>query len=189
MALACSKMLTAATRRCRCSTRFITPAPTPDTMIRFAPTNPVGNVLAQLEYQNSRSQSTRVVGNLYAVYEPIDGLKLRSSLGIDRTDGSSRDFVPEFFVSPLQQKPGQPPVGKQFSGSHLAVGEYRDVRLEFWRKPCERTRWSDGTGKPLRVSCGFGARLDRRDRRISVSPIMALTPHAPTMARRANLPS
>ncbi len=69
----------------------------------FANTAPIGNVLAQLEYQNSTGQSTRIVGNAYAEYEPIDGLRLRSSFGLDRTDGESENFVPEFFVSPLQQ--------------------------------------------------------------------------------------
>ncbi len=69
----------------------------------FAATNPVGNPLAQLEYQNSTGESVRIVGNVYAEYEPIDGLRLKSSFGLDRTDGKSENFVPVFFVSPLQQ--------------------------------------------------------------------------------------
>ncbi len=69
----------------------------------FAATNPVGNPLAQLEYQNSTGESTRILGNVYAEYEPIDGLRFRSSFGLDRTDGKNQSFVPVFFVSPLQQ--------------------------------------------------------------------------------------
>ena len=69
----------------------------------FAATNPVGNPLAQLAFNNNTSQSTRIVGNVYAEYEPIDGLRLRSSFGLDRTDGENQNFTPVFFVSPLQQ--------------------------------------------------------------------------------------
>lgn len=74
-----------------------------DSLGNFAPTNPVGNVLAQLEYQNSTGRNIRTLGNAYINYEPIDGLRLRSSIGIDRSEGKSESFVPEFFVSPLQQ--------------------------------------------------------------------------------------
>ncbi len=74
-----------------------------DSVGNFLPTNPVANPLAQLEYNNNTSQSTRVLGNVYAAYEPIDGLRIRSSFGLDRTDGENQNFTPEFFVSPLQQ--------------------------------------------------------------------------------------
>lgn len=74
-----------------------------DSLGNFANTSPVGNVLAQLEYQNSTGQNTRVVGNAYVEYQPIDGLRLRSSFGLDREDGESENFVPVFFVSPQQQ--------------------------------------------------------------------------------------
>ena len=77
--------------------------PLRDSAGNFSNTAPVGNVLAQLEYQNSTAQSTRILGNVYVAYEPIEGLRLRSSFGLDRTDGQSRSFTPAFFVSPLQQ--------------------------------------------------------------------------------------
>ena len=74
-----------------------------DSLGNFAPTNPVGNPLAQLEFQNSTGRNIRTIGNAYVNYEPIDGLILRSSLGVDRSEGKAENFVPVFFVSPLQQ--------------------------------------------------------------------------------------
>ncbi len=63
----------------------------------------VGNPLAAIEYTNNSNKGLRTVGNVYGEWDVIEGLTLRSSFGVDLNNSRSRNFTPEFFVSPQQQ--------------------------------------------------------------------------------------
>lgn len=63
----------------------------------------VGNPLAAIEYTNSFGNSFRTVGNLFAELNVMEGLDVRSSIGVDLNNSESTNFLPVFFVSPAQQ--------------------------------------------------------------------------------------
>lgn len=69
----------------------------------FAEVPGVGNPLADIEYSNNFERRLRTVGNLYAELDIIEGLRLRSSFGVDMNYGRNRNFAPIFYVSPQQQ--------------------------------------------------------------------------------------
>lgn len=69
----------------------------------FAEVPGVGNPLADIEYSNNFNRSFRTVGNLYGELDILEGLRLRSSLGIDLNYSRGRNFAPVFYVSPQQQ--------------------------------------------------------------------------------------
>jgi TonB-linked SusC/RagA family outer membrane protein len=58
----------------------------------------VGNPLADLEHSNNYNSGVRGVGNLYAEANPIDGITLKSSFGIDASFNKSKSFTPAYTV-------------------------------------------------------------------------------------------
>lgn len=70
------------------------------------PTNnaPIGNPLAQFEYEsNNDNFGYRTVGNMYAEAKFLKNFRLRTSFGLDYGHSWGKSFVPEFFVSTIQQ--------------------------------------------------------------------------------------
>jgi TonB-linked SusC/RagA family outer membrane protein len=58
----------------------------------------VGNPLADLEYSNNFSKGVRGVGNIFAEVNPMDGLAVKSSLGVDASWNKSESFTPAYTV-------------------------------------------------------------------------------------------
>jgi TonB-linked SusC/RagA family outer membrane protein len=58
----------------------------------------VGNPLAELAYSNNYNSGVRGVGNLYAEANPIDGITLKSSYGIDASFNKSKSFTPAYTI-------------------------------------------------------------------------------------------
>jgi TonB-linked SusC/RagA family outer membrane protein len=58
----------------------------------------VGNPLADLAHSNSYNSGVRGVGNLYAEANPIDGITLKSSFGIDASFNKSKSFTPAYTI-------------------------------------------------------------------------------------------
>lgn len=58
------------------------------------------NPYASLVYNNQREGSNqRLVGNVYLEAEPIEGLKVRTSFGLEHSTGNSRSFTPVYQLS------------------------------------------------------------------------------------------
>lgn len=75
-----------------------------DSLGNFTNTSPVANAEAEIFYlDNNIRQAQRTVGNLYLDIDFLEHFTLRSSFGLDLENGDSRNFVPEFVVSPIQQ--------------------------------------------------------------------------------------
>lgn len=65
---------------------------------------PVGNPEAEFFYlDNNSGQSYRAVGNAFAELSFLNDFTLRTNLGVDLGLGLFKNFVPVFFVSPIQQ--------------------------------------------------------------------------------------
>lgn len=62
----------------------------------------VVNPMALLEIQNQETRVDKVVGNVFGEYEAIEGLKIRSSLGIDLAYVLNDSFRPLFFLNGAQ---------------------------------------------------------------------------------------
>lgn len=63
----------------------------------------VGNVLADLKYTtDNQTKGVRSVGNIFVETELLDGLKFKSSFGLDATLERNESFTPVFFVSAAQ---------------------------------------------------------------------------------------
>ncbi len=65
-------------------------------------TQEVVNPLARLEVTNGRYELDKIVGNVFGEYEFVEGLKLRTSFGIDLAYGTNNTFRPEFFLNAAQ---------------------------------------------------------------------------------------
>jgi TonB-linked SusC/RagA family outer membrane protein len=63
----------------------------------------VGNPAAQIFYQNNANAGFRTVGNAYLNLNFLDHFHFRTSLGLDMSNNRGKNFVPVFFVSPIQQ--------------------------------------------------------------------------------------
>src|SRR5690554_2659372 len=61
--------------------------------------NPVGQMYYR--HNNNWGKGNKIVGNVYAVLEPIKDLKIRSSFGIDSWFGQNRSWAPTFKLSAL----------------------------------------------------------------------------------------
>lgn len=61
------------------------------------------NLVATLEYLDTRSKSERLVGNGYIEWDILKGLQFKSNLGTDLTFVTGRSFSPEYFVSDYQK--------------------------------------------------------------------------------------
>ncbi len=66
-----------------------------------ASSNPVASMYFRNNY--SWNNGNTAVGNVYAVLEPIKGLKLRSSLGINAWWGNGRSYSPKYNIGRKQQ--------------------------------------------------------------------------------------
>ncbi len=66
-------------------------------------TQEIVNPLARLEVTNQRFGLDKIVGNFFGEYEIIDGLKLRTSFGIDMAYGTNENFRPVFFLNAAQR--------------------------------------------------------------------------------------
>ncbi|MFW5972712.1 MAG: SusC/RagA family TonB-linked outer membrane protein [Bacteroidota bacterium] len=64
---------------------------------------PAGNPMATIEFTNNDHQNNRIVGNAFVDIDLLQHFTFRSSYGVDVTRGEGRTFVPEYFVSPIQQ--------------------------------------------------------------------------------------
>lgn len=62
-----------------------------------------GNPLAAIEYANSRTNSLRSLGNLYANVKFLNHFTFRSSVQFEHSESKSKSFSPVYFVGPLQQ--------------------------------------------------------------------------------------
>lgn len=62
----------------------------------------VVNPLALLEIQNGKTRKDQLVGNVFGEFEPIKGLKARSSLGIDLAYLMNDGFRPLFYLNGAQ---------------------------------------------------------------------------------------
>ncbi len=62
----------------------------------------VVNPMALLEIQNQETRVDKVVGNIFGEYEVIEGLKVRSSLGIDLAYVLNDSYRPLFFLNGAQ---------------------------------------------------------------------------------------
>jgi TonB-linked SusC/RagA family outer membrane protein len=58
----------------------------------------VGNPLADLEYSNNFRRGVRGVGNIFAEANPVEGITLRSSYGIDASLNKNESFTPAYTV-------------------------------------------------------------------------------------------
>jgi len=64
--------------------------------------NPTASMLYQRSYNENNNNS--IVGNAYLEIQPINNLKLKSSFGLTNNYGSSRNWVPVYYLGP---NPGQ----------------------------------------------------------------------------------
>jgi TonB-dependent starch-binding outer membrane protein SusC len=62
-------------------------------------TQEIVNPLANLEINNGKYKLDKLVGNIYGEYEFIKGLKFRTSFGVDLAYGTSRNYVPAFYLN------------------------------------------------------------------------------------------
>lgn len=62
----------------------------------------VGRLLE--EQKGFRNTDNKVVGNAFVEAQLFKGLKLRSQLGIDITNGHGKNYYPEFYIAPEEQR-------------------------------------------------------------------------------------
>jgi len=60
------------------------------------------NPVAAIDYTNSKEKNLNIVGNMYAVFNIMEGLNFRTSLGINSSRYDSYDFDPTYFVNTYQ---------------------------------------------------------------------------------------
>ena len=73
----------------------------------------VVNPLALLEIDNDETRKDELVGNVYGVLEPIKGLKLHSSIGVDLAFLLNDGFTPLFFLNGAQLNDNKTSVNKR----------------------------------------------------------------------------
>ncbi|HKM94643.1 MAG TPA: TonB-dependent receptor [Prolixibacteraceae bacterium] len=61
--------------------------------------NPIANMINQSKWNNNNNNS--IIGNAYLSIEPIRNLKIRSSFGLNNWYGSSRQWMPSFSLSDI----------------------------------------------------------------------------------------
>ena len=64
----------------------------------------VVNPLALIENTHTETRVDKVVGNIYGEFQPIDGLKFRTSFGIDLGYVLTDGFIPEYFLNGAQNR-------------------------------------------------------------------------------------
>ena len=60
------------------------------------------NPLAQIELANSESSKDEIVGNIYGQFEIIEGLKLKTDLGMNLANGMDDSHRPLFYLNDAQ---------------------------------------------------------------------------------------
>lgn len=81
-----------------------------------------GNALASIEYSNSSRNTLRTLGNLYAEFKIIEGIKFKSGIQYDGDFTKERSFTPQYYVAPLQQNETSD-INKEFRYSYQWVWE------------------------------------------------------------------
>lgn len=94
---------------------------------------PVGNAEASIFYNNNSSFNYRAVGNAYLDLKFLKDFTFRSNLGVDVSVGFFKSFVPEFFVSPIQQN----------QESRLTAGMDRSQNLLWENTLTYQKEWAD----------------------------------------------
>lgn len=84
----------------------------------------VVNPLARLELQNQVVTKDQLLGNLFAEAEPIDGLKVRSSIAMDLSYLGFDNFAELFYLSSTTNNTVQTGVGKQFQRNVTMQSEH-----------------------------------------------------------------
>lgn len=104
--------------------------------LQFAPTEPVRdpslnttgnytfsrfgnnafNPVAVLDFNNQQDKATRIAGNAFATLSPIDGLSVKTDIGLDLRHGDGYGFTPTYEVSP------------EFTNAINSVSRYTDRR-------------------------------------------------------------
>ncbi len=69
----------------------------------YSDVNNVGNPVAALDYTDDQSFGNRLMGNLYADWEIIKGLKFNTSLGLDAYGNEGRNYQRRYRVSGTQR--------------------------------------------------------------------------------------
>ena len=70
------------------------------------------NPLAQIELANSESSKDEIVGNIYGEFEIIEGLKIKTDLGMNLANGMDDNFKPLFYLNGAQNNTGVTSVNK-----------------------------------------------------------------------------
>ncbi|PEN12969.1 SusC/RagA family TonB-linked outer membrane protein [Longibacter salinarum] len=103
------------------------------------------NPVAVLDFNNSEDRSTRLAGNVFADIMPIEGLSLKSDVGVDLRYGDNYSFTPTYSVSP------------EFSNLTNSVSRYSDRRSSLiWSNTATYSRIF-GTKHDLTVLGGTSA--------------------------------
>jgi TonB-linked SusC/RagA family outer membrane protein len=63
----------------------------------------VSNPVAAVNYTNNFTKNYRLQGNAYLELIPVEGLTIRSSINFNRPEETETNYVPEYFVSSVQQ--------------------------------------------------------------------------------------
>ena len=79
-------------------------AKNPDGSYGYTTKSDVGNPLATLEYTNDRSYGSRPQGTLWAEYQIIEGLSLKTSFGLDTEFNQGHNYIPVYQVGPTTQR-------------------------------------------------------------------------------------
>lgn len=81
-------------------------------------TNPLAVTFYRHNYANLGNKNNSVVGNVYAELEPIEGLKFRSSYGIDAWFGHGRSWTPTYALGVLYGNTIDGAAQNQYMGSN-----------------------------------------------------------------------
>lgn len=72
----------------------------------------VVNPMALLEIQNAKTRVDKVIGNVYGEVEPIEGLKIKSSFGMELTYILNDSYRPLYYLNGAQNNTGKTSVNK-----------------------------------------------------------------------------
>ena len=87
------------------------------------------NPAAVLDFNNSVDRATRIAGNVFADLQPIEGLNLKSDVGLDLRYGDNNSFTPTFEVSP------------EFTNAINSVSRFTDRRSSLvWTNTAQYSR-------------------------------------------------
>lgn len=82
----------------------ITPVRKPDGSFQSSPYTDVMNPVAYIDRYNSPTLERRMVSSAYLDVQPLKGLTLRSSLGLDLAFSKTKTFEPAYFMAVDEQK-------------------------------------------------------------------------------------